>query len=194
METEKLLENFEKYSSLFRKYFPCAGASKLLDDLGVRITTAPRGMKEDEGGSPGSLVDFSLRVTLIANDHSKLFEARQGENSVDRKSVARISLAHELGKIGSESEDLFVPQESQWHREKLGQRFKYNENCPKMSVGHRSLFHLQNYGIRVTPEEWLSILVAQGLHFPENAFYGNSLPTEGKILHFARSIALDHNI
>lgn len=189
METEKLLDNFQKYSSLLTKYFPDEGTSRLLEDLGLRLTTAPRGMTSEEGGDPGKLIEFLLRVTLVANDHSKALIAREGDESIDRRSVARVCLVHEIGKIGSLEEDLFVVQESQWHKDKLGQNFKYNDKCSKMSTSHRTLCLLQHYGISVTPDEWIAILTSQGMQYPENAFYGNSLPDVAKVLHFARSIA-----
>jgi len=188
MDTEKLLDNFQKYAGLLKKYYPEEGTDKFLEEFGVRLTTAPRGMTEEEGGVPGELINFLLKTTLIASDHSKTIETRMGENSVDRKSVTRVCLVHELGKLGSREEDLFVTQESQWHREKLGQNFKYNEKCQKMSTGHRTLCLLQEYGMTVTPDEWISILTSQGMQYPENAFYGNSLPDIAKVLHFARSI------
>lgn len=188
MDTEKLLDNFQKYAGLLKKYYPEEGTDKFLEEFGVRLTTAPRGMTEEEGGAPGELINFLLKTTLIASDHSKTIETRMGENSVDRKSVTRVCLVHELGKLGSKEEDLFVTQESQWHREKLGQNFKYNEKCQKMSTGHRTLCLLQEYGMTVTPDEWISILTSQGMQYPENAFYGNSLPDIAKVLHFARSI------
>jgi hypothetical protein len=194
MDTEKLLENFQKYANLLEKYFPNPGTSKFLEDYGIRLTTAPRGLKDADGGAPGELINFLLRVTLTANDHSKAIEARVGSGSIDRKSIARICLIHELGKLGSPEEELFIVQESQWHKEKLGQNFKYNENCPKMSTSHRTLCLLQTYGINITANEWVAILTSQGMQYPENAFYGNSLPDIAKVLHFARSIAdLENN-
>lgn len=188
MDTEKLLDNFQKYAGLLKKYFPDDGTEKFLEDFGVRLTTSPRGMTADEGGAPGALIEFLIKVTLNANDHAKTMETRVGEGCIDRKSVARVCLVHELGKLGSFEHELFVSQESQWHREKLGQNFKYNENCSKMSTSHRTLCLLQQYGISVTPEEWIAILTSQGMQYPENSFYGNSLPDIAKVLHFARSI------
>ena len=182
MNTEKLLENFEQYSTLLKKYFPDEGIDSFLESFGVRLTTCPRGLTEETGGSYGGLISHSLGVTLHAISHAKVMD------NIDKKSLARVSLIHEIGKLGSEEEELFVVQESQWHKDKLGQNFKYNEQCPKMSVGHRSLYLLQKYGIEITQDEWVSILVSQGLHFPENAFYGKTLPDIGKILYFAKSM------
>lgn len=189
MDTEKLFDNFQKYAGLLKKYFPDEGTDKLLEEFGVRLTTAPRGLTESEGGTPGDLVNFLLKTTLIANDHAKSVDARMGDGSIDRKSITRVCLVHELGKLGSKDEELFVVQESQWHREKLGQNFKYNEKCQKMSTGHRTLCLMQEYGMTVTPDEWIAILTSQGMQYPENAFYGNSLPNIAKVLHFARSLA-----
>jgi len=182
MNTEKLLENFEQYSSLLKKYFPDDGIDKFLEDFGIRLTTCPRGLTEDTGGVYGDLISHSLKVTLCGINHAEV------TNNIDKKSLARVSLIHEIGKLGSEEEELFIVQESQWHKDKLGQNFKYNDLCSKMSVGHRTLYLLQKYGIKITQDEWVSILVSQGLHFPENAFYGKTLPSIGKILYFAKSI------
>jgi hypothetical protein len=93
-----------------------------------------------------------------------------------------------LGKLGSLEEELFLSQDSQWHREKLGQHFKYNEKCPKMSAAHRTLYLLQKYGLEVSQEEWIAILTSQGLHFPENGFYGKNKSVLTAVLHFARSV------
>ena len=191
MDTEKLLSNFENYSKVLKKYFPDTGIENFLQDFGVRITTCPRGLTETDGGHPGALIDFMLKVALVAREHADVLVGRFGENAVCKKTVARVCLVHEIGKLGSDEHELFVTQESQWHRDKLGQRFKYNEECTKMSVGHRTLYLLQKYNIKLTEEEWIAILTCQGMHYPENAFYGNSLNVTAKVLHFARSIVID---
>ena len=73
---------------------------------------------------------------------------------MDAKSLARISLIHELGRLGDPEEglDLFVPETSDWHREKLGRHYKYNELCPKMAIAHRTLYYIAKFGFHVTKE------------------------------------------
>ena len=85
----------------------------------------------------------------------------------------KVSLLHEIGRIGDLDHDLYVAQDSDWHREKLGQHFKYNDNCPKMSISHRTLWLCSYLNIDLTQDEYLSIVTSQGLHLPENQFYGN---------------------
>jgi len=188
MDTEKLLLKFENYSRILKKYFLDDGIDTFLEDFGARLTTCPRGLTGSDGGEYGSLIDFSMNVALIAKTHSKVLVERYENDFLDIHSATRVCLVHELGKLGSINEELYVTQESQWHRDKLGQNFKYNENCPRMSISHRTLFLLQHYGVRLKESEWIAILTSQGMHYPENAFYGKTLPVEAKILHFARSI------
>jgi hypothetical protein len=99
-----------------------------------------------------------------------------------------VGLLHELGKVGNLDTDYFVDQDSDWHREKLGQHYKYNEEINKMSVSHRSLYLLQHYGVELTNEEWLSVQLAQGSHFEENRFYVGHEPTLALLLQQSKQI------
>ena len=179
IDTDKLIEQYETYTKILKKFFPDSGIDDFLEVFGKRLVTAPRGLTEEEGGLHGDLVDFLCKVSL------KTKEISQGV--CDQRSAVRVALVHELGKLGDADADLFIEQESSWHREKLGQNFKYNESCPKMSVAHRTLYILQKFNIEITQEEWLSILLSQGMHYPENAFYAKSKPDVSSVLDFARS-------
>lgn len=193
MDTERLLLNFENYAKVLKKYFPEEGTDRFLEDYSVRLTTCPRGLTNEDGGKHGALIDHMTRVALAAKDHAALLDKKLGSNVIDKKSITRVCLVHELGKLGTPEEELYVTQESQWHRDKLGQNFKYNDNCPKMSFSHRTLWMLQHYNMMLSEAEYIAILTSQGMHFPENAFYGKVLSPIGKILHFAKSIVdLDH--
>ena len=39
-------------------------------------------------------------------------------------SILKVGLLHDIGKLGTVDHDLFVDQDSSWHREKLGQLYK----------------------------------------------------------------------
>lgn len=180
MDTDALINKFESYSKILKKYFDDPGIDDLLNDLGARITVCPRGLTAEEGGEYGQLVDFMSQVAVRAKSLSP--------GVCDPKSAVRVSLVHELGKLGSIDEDLFVSQDSQWHRDKLGQFFKYNDKCPKMSVPHRTLFILQNYEVKLSEKEWLAVLTSQGMHYPENSFYAKSNSNLSAVIQFSRSL------
>lgn len=164
-DPEQLLQSFEKYINILSKVVNEQSLSKLESELGERLVTAPRALKIKEGGYPGALIDFSLSVASNASLISKHLD--------NKKSLVKVSLIHELGRLGDFSSDLYIPQESEWHREKLGQHYKYNEECPKMSISHRTIWLCSSLGINLTQSEYIAVLTSQGLHLPENQFYGN---------------------
>ena len=160
---------------------------RLSESIGERLVLAPRGLTAEDGGVPGGLLEFSLAVASAAKSMSKHF------GSV--KSLVKVSLLHELGKLGDlqEGAELFIPQESDWHREKLGQMYKYNDACSKMNVAHRTLWMLSHLGFELTREEWMAINVSQGLHLQENQFYATSIDGIAAGLLAARSSVLHGN-
>ena len=167
--TDQLVAQFEKYSDVLKKVIGPDPAKDLCETLGERLLMCPRGLTEQDGGTPGELITFSLEVAAAAKSLSKTFG--------NTKSLVKVALLHELGKVGglSSDEDLYLIQESEWHREKLGQVYKYNDACPKMNIAHRTLWILSHFGIETSREEWVAINVSQGMHLPENQFYSNSL-------------------
>jgi len=169
MDAETLVSQYEKYCEILGKVSSKEAVTRLTEVFGERLVLAPRGMTKEEGGIEGNLVDFSLKVATSAKSLSKNFG--------HTKSLVKVSLLHELGKLGNveKGTDLFIPQDSDWHVEKLGQMYKYNDNCEKMNTAHRTLWLLSHLGFDLTREEWVAINVSQGMHLPENQFYGRSL-------------------
>ena len=187
-QTEKLVNSFEKYISVLSKVADKHLVENISEKFGERLVLSPRGLTEKDGGNPGGLIDFSLSVASASKSISSVIG--------DTKSLVKVSLLHELGRIGDLENDLYVPQDSDWHREKLGQNYKYNENCPKMSISHRTLWLLNNCGAILNREEYLAILTSQGLHLNENQFYGQEANRNPIIigLQAARGVALQaHN-
>lgn len=182
MEAEQILEKFEKYCEVLKKVIGSPSTKKLSDLFGERLAMSPRGLTEDTGGDPGALIDFSLKVASAAKS--------LGSNFGETKSLVKVALLHELGRMGDLTEDLYQIQDSDWHRDKLGQTYKYNEACAKMNIAHRTLWILSHLGVDLSREEWVAINVAQGLHLPENQFYGNTLNTVAAGLLAARLIVL----
>ena len=186
ISTDELESNWKKYESILKK-LEDDNISKLLERFGERIVICPSSRSESETGAyPGGLVENSLSVAGVMkkiNDSLGM--------GVSMMSILKVSLLHDIGKIGDENEDMFLPQTSSWHQEKLGHVYMYNEKLPKMSISHRSLYLLQSSGISLTREEWLAIQIASGSHFEENRFYVRSEPTVAMLLQKAKSL-VDH--
>jgi hypothetical protein len=184
-DNEKILEKITQYFSILKKVLSNSEMQAIEKTLAERLSVCPRGLTKELGGYPGGLVDFSFQVAIIGKKLANQF-------NVNPKSIVKVALLHELGKVGglSEDEELYLEQESDWHREKLGQYYKYNPNCPKMNIGHRTLWMLNELGIKLTRDEFVSVLTSQGLHLQENSFYGNAMPPLASLLQSARGLVL----
>ncbi len=190
-DPEKIVHQYQKFLSVLEKVLlpeNFKAFEKISEDIGERLAIAPRGLTEQTGGKPGALIDFSIATASAAKKIS-------GHYDIDVKSAIKVALLHELGKVGCAQQDLFLPQDSDWHREKLGQNYKYNPESRKMTVAHRTLSLLSKYKISLTTDEFIALQTSQGLHLEENRFYGSELQFNPLvcILQSARSIVFSSN-
>jgi hypothetical protein len=81
------------------------------------------------------------------------------------------AINHDLGKMGSETEESYITQDDKWRREKLGEDYKFNTKVPFASVPDRGLFMLQSHGITYTFNEMLAIQTHDGLYDDANKKY-----------------------
>lgn len=178
---EKIKENYDKYFRLLRKFFPDDhdGIKMLEDELGERLILAPRDVKKDHGGVPGGLICFALEIAKYA----KMFE-----NVVNPQKLIKVMLIHELGKLGSLTDELLLPQTSQWHIENTGKTYMYG-NPTKMSPAHRTLMFAARYCLSLDEDEWLAILTSSGFQLDENRFYANEIMPIAQALQAAKTFA-----
>jgi hypothetical protein len=185
MNETQLVQQFDKYVSLLKRFFDESSIDAFIEDYGERLVLCPAGLTTKEGGQPGALVDRCIRM---AQTVKKI--AQGAELPVNVTSAVRVALVADLGLLGDpgEGKELYVPQESDWHRDKLGQRYKYNDACSRVSPAHRTLFLLQSYGMQLSLDELVAVVTAGGLHLPENAFYGNKKNDLVDLIQLARHI------
>jgi len=183
LDVEIIESNWKKFEKLCGKLCD-SNLDNLLEELGERIVMCPAEQRTDQYGYyPGGLVENALAVTMAMRTLSNAFDM-----DISTSSILRVGLLHDLGKVGGLDEDRLVEQDSEWHREKLGQNYKFNESLRRMSVSHRTLFLLQHFGVSLTEDEWITIQLAQGSHFEENRFYVGHEPKLGLILQQAKSL------
>jgi hypothetical protein len=101
------------------------GAIHLCDDLHDRFAVAPASTRTDYVGCfVGGLVWHSLNVLRVMK---ALRTSLDIEKTVSADSMIILGLFHDIGKLGNEKEDYYLPQSSDWHREKLGMHYEVNE-------------------------------------------------------------------
>lgn len=172
MSESELLANFEKFCKVLSKVEDKERAESIerfLSEYGDRIATAPGHDRNDRhSASPGGLVKRALDTLKAAREVSRLSSFADSDISLD--SIIITCLLHDIGRIGDENGDYYIPQKSDWHREK-GNLYTYNPEIRRMTHVHRGLCLLQHSGIRLTQDEWLTIATQTGGAHEENRFY-----------------------
>jgi hypothetical protein len=166
---EQIEENWKKYYGLCQKTLGdrSAAATAMLDALEDRLAVCPAsGKVEFHNAFLGGLVEHSLRVLSNAFTLVKAFGW-----DVPKDSLVIGALFHDLGKVGDDKDDYYVAQDSDWHREKLGEMYKHNKEIRYMTVPDRGVWLCQHYGLRLTHDEYLAIKLNDGWVLQENKQY-----------------------
>jgi len=159
---------------------------KLLDDQGQRILMTSFSQREKEPFCGiGGIVDYSLKLAKNANAFCKALNY-----DVDKGSIIKCSLLSIVGRIGTSFEDRFTETTSEWHKEKLGQYFDWNENCPKYQINDMTLWFLQHYNIKLSWSEWNAIFLLKDLSSEDNKFYSSHKSRLSLILNLSHSATL----
>ena len=150
-------------------------ASKLksmYEKLAEKLMTAPASSHADRHNCfAGGYIDHIVRVT---NNAIKLYDfwtqAGANTSTYSLEEVVFSALNHDLGKIGTDEFDYYVPNDSSWHRER-GQIYKLNPQIHYMKVPDRSIYMLQKHGVPVTEQEYLAIKLHDGMYAKGNEGY-----------------------
>lgn len=153
MDTEIIKKNWTTYKTILNR-LDDENIDNLLEGLGQRLCIAPANSNNKQYGCyAGGIVVTS----------TKLAKAMQALNEfhgtpVDIKSVYKVGLLHDIGRIGTMTDDWLLPQDSDWHREKLGNEFKVNFDLPKMTHLQRTMFLLNQFQVKLTEEEFFGLV------------------------------------
>lgn len=169
MTESEIISNFEKYKKILLKVSDRnEEIQNFIDKYGERIATAPGHDRNNRhAGQPGGFVRRSLTTLTTARDLCGMSAFADKNISLD--SVIVVSLLHDIGRIGDDVGDYYLPQTSSWHVEK-GNLYTYNPNIRRMTHPHRGLYLLQAEGIKLTQDEWIAIATQSGAG-EENKFY-----------------------
>ena len=182
---EQLQTNFDNLLAIVDKYIqePRAEALKqLYNDHAERIMLMPAASIDHHHNTfPGGYVDHVIRVTNCALQIKKLWEASGALINYTDEELVFAALNHDLGKIGTEEAEQYILNESEWHRKNQGKIYNHNPVNAFMLVPDRSLFLLQQRGIKVSANEYLGIRIHDGLYDESNKAYYMSHSKDSKL-------------
>lgn len=186
LDPEEIHDNWNKMLGLLEKIGPRSSvALDMVNSLGERLALCPASSRKNfHNAFPGGLVDHSLRVLGNAVRLNAAFSWK-----VPKESLIISCLFHDLGKVGDDKDDYYVPQPDAWKIEKYGDEFACNDSIRFMSVPDRSVWLCQHFGLKLTFDEFLAIKLNDGQYAPENKEYGLKEPMLADIVHMADVIA-----
>ena len=79
----------------------------------------------------------------------------------DPKSLFKVALLHDLGRVGTTSEEYCLPQDSDWHYEKLGLHYKRNPDLYQYNPVQFTFQLLLQHGVTLSEEEFNAIQSVQ---------------------------------
>lgn len=177
LTAEQLKENFDvlikvidtKITSSPRRTMSLIGLHQKWYD---RIATAPASMKTSyHNAFPGGYVLHVLNVVKAASLVADAWKKMSGkELDFTQEELYFSAVCHDLGKIGTDTEDNYLPCEEQWMLKK-GQLYVMNPKIQYMKTADRSLMILQSEGIQMSEKEYLAIKLHDGLYEESNKSY-----------------------
>lgn len=172
---EQMAENLAKFYSMIDKYISGDRKDKLLDmykNIEETLVMSPASTKVSHHNAfAGGYLDHVIRVTEAALVFEKVWDKFGQNKNYTTEELAFSALNHDLGKLGTNEQPVYIPNQSEWHRQNQGLMFNYNPAITHMRIAERSLFVLQSYGIQVSENEYLAIRLHDGLYEEANKQY-----------------------
>lgn len=176
LDENGLVKSYETFIEYCKKILPDNERNqkllKLYEDYADRMIVAPASGKANfHYAVSGGYIFHIMNVCKAASGVKLLFSSMGGKIDFTDEEMYFSALNHDLGKLGDEEGESYVPEQSEWHRKNQGTIFKRNPEIQKMAETHRALYLLQKYNIQVSKNEWLSIFLSNGKYDSANDYY-----------------------
>jgi hypothetical protein len=176
MVAEKIQSNWLEFIGYIQDHIQSPRKEKLLEFYGKyeeRIAMMPASHKKEyHNAFVGGYVDHVNRVIRCALALHKTWADMGADiTTYTKEELVFAALNHDLGKMGDEQHEAYLPNTDQWRKEKLGEEWMFNKALPFASVPDRSLFMLQSHGISYSFNEMVAIQTHDGLYDEANKKY-----------------------
>ena len=176
---------WSKYEGLLHK-LEDESINDLLAQQDQRIIMSSFSQREKEQFCGiGGLVEYSLELAKAASSLSKALSY-----DINKASIIKCALLSILGRVGTLTINRYTDTTSEWHKEKLGQYYDWNENCPKYQVNDMTLYILQHYNVKLSWDEWNTISLIRESSSENNKFYGHHKSRLATIMGLANEVVL----
>jgi hypothetical protein len=172
----RIQNNWTDLEETIKSYISEPRRSQLLDfysQYAERIMMMPASYKKEyHNAFPGGYVDHILRVVDCALKLNNVWvEMGVDTSTYTKEELVFAALNHDLGKMGDEENESYIPQTDQWRKDKLGEDYTFNTKLAFASVPDRGLYLLQQHGIKYSFNEMIAIQTHDGLYDEGNKKY-----------------------
>lgn len=172
---EQLQENYKTFLSYIDKYITGERKKQLKSlyaDHEERVMMMPAsGTDHYHNCFVGGYVDHVNRVIDCALEIRTLWEKFGAHINYTEEELVFAAMNHDLGKIGTEDAEQYIPNPSDWHVRNQGKVYINNPANAFMTVPDRGLKILADRGIKVSDNEWFGIKLHDGVYEEANRPY-----------------------
>jgi len=185
LTAEQIQSNWERFIGYIETHIASPRKEKLIEfyeKYQERVMLMPAAHKKEyHNAFPGGYVEHVNRVIEGALKFYNVwceFEMDRSTFTIEELVFAAIN--HDLGKMGDDEHESYIPQTDNWRRDKLGEDYMFNKELAFASVPDRGLFMLQSHGIQYSFNEMLGIQTHDGLYDDANKKYLMSYMPESR--------------
>lgn len=187
LSAEQIEKNWKEYRKRVNELFPNRSESlnKMYDYFEERMVMMPASSTDHfHNAFEGGYVDHVLRVMDCAESLYNTWEASGASvDGFSREELLFAAMHHDLGKAGfpQDNGEVYIPNDSEWHRKNQGKMYKHNPNIPFTMVPDLSLWTLQHFAVQVSWNEYQAIRIHDGLYDEANRPYYISRSPDAKL-------------
>lgn len=184
---DQIAENWKTYRERVELWFPerATALNKMYDFFEDRMMTMPASSVDHyHNAFEGGYVDHVLRVMDCADKlYTSWGEMGASLDGFTKEELMFAAMHHDLGKAGfpNDGGEIYIYNDSEWHRKNQGKMYKYNPNNPFSMVPDLGLWVLQNFKVPVTWNEYQAIRIHDGLYDDANKPYYISRSADSKL-------------
>ena len=175
LQAKQIEENWDTLILIIESHFSGERKDNLLkmyNHLKDRMMFAPASSKEHFHNSfPGGYVEHVLNITRAVKNVYEVWLQHGAHINFTEEEMVFATLHHDLGKVGDDEKDYYIPNESEWHRKNQGKIYTPNPELQYMNVSDRSLWLLQKFDVKLNQTEYIGLKLADGMYEDGNKQY-----------------------
>lgn len=185
LEAKQIQNNWDIFLGYIKKYITGERQKQLLDFYSkiedILILYPASTSPKYHSCFPGGYIHHVNNVIQNSIWLYKLWEKQGVDTSrFQLEELIFVAINHDLGKIGSSTKPLYIPQDDDWRKKNLGELYKFDTSFQFMSVPDRTIYLLQEDGIKISENEFIGIKTHDGLYDSANESYLKTFLPEAK--------------